>query len=105
MEALFSGYVADVAADAERKRTEDALWGLMWDGLQTVAGAVVTAVGIGAAPFTSGLSLGLSALGGSLMVGGANSAINHVSIATVGMEGNGTSLGRCSKRRTTTRRH
>ncbi|MWV32559.1 hypothetical protein [Rathayibacter iranicus] len=94
-----------MTAEAEWKRTEDALWGLMWDGLQVVAGAVVTAVGIGAAPFTGGLSLGFSALGGSLMVGGVNSAINHVTIATVGMEGNGTGLGRCSPWRPPTRRH
>ncbi|WP_461515371.1 hypothetical protein [Rathayibacter agropyri] len=96
-EALFSGYVADVTAEAERKRTEGALWGLMWDGLQIVADAVVTAVEIGVAPFTGGVSLGSSALGGSLMVGGVNSAINHVTIATVGMEGNGTRLARCSQ--------
>ncbi|WP_461515410.1 hypothetical protein, partial [Rathayibacter agropyri] len=85
-EALFSGYVADVTADAERKRHEDALWGMVWDGVQVLAGVVVTAIGIGVAPFTGGVSLGLSALGGSLVVGGVNSAINHVSIATVGEE-------------------
>ncbi|WP_338052982.1 GH-E family nuclease [Rathayibacter iranicus] len=85
-EALFSGYADDVKAEAERKRTEDALWGMLWDGLQVAAGVVVTAVGVGLTPFTGGVSLGLVALGGSLVVGGVNSAINHVSIATTGEE-------------------
>ncbi|PPI67855.1 hypothetical protein C5E12_12685, partial [Rathayibacter rathayi] len=65
MEALFSGYIADVAADAERKRTKDALWGSIWDGLQTVAGAVVVAVGVVGTPFSAGVSLALAGLGGS----------------------------------------
>ncbi|PPF51120.1 hypothetical protein C5C45_12525 [Rathayibacter rathayi] len=84
MEALFSGYVADVAADAERKRTEDALWGSMWDGLQIVAGAVVVAVGVVGTPFSAGVSLALAGLGGSLIAGGVNSAIDHATIASTG---------------------
>ena len=83
-EALFSGYVNDVEAEQERQRKEEALWGLLWDGLQIVGGAVVMAIGIVGTPFTGGVSLGLTVLGGSLVVGGVNSAINHASIATTG---------------------
>jgi hypothetical protein len=85
-EALFSGYVEDVEAEAERQRREQAGWDLLWDGLQILAGAVVTAVGVGLTPFTGGVSLGLTVLGGSLVVGGVNNAVNHVSIATSGQE-------------------
>ncbi|MDR6868614.1 hypothetical protein J2Y69_003238 [Microbacterium resistens] len=85
-ETLFNGYVDDVEAEEERKRKEDALWGMLWDGLQVVAGAVVVAIGVVGTPFTGGFSLGLTVLGGSLVVGGVNSAINHASIATTGSE-------------------
>ncbi|PPG74786.1 T7SS effector LXG polymorphic toxin [Rathayibacter rathayi] len=83
-QALFSGYVDDVEADAERQRKEDALWGLLWDGLQTVAGAVVVAVGVVGTPFSAGVSLALAGLGGSLIAGGVNSAIDHATIASTG---------------------
>lgn len=83
-ETLFAGYVDDVDAEAERRRKEDALWGLLWDGLQIVGGAVITVIGVAGTPFTGGFSLGLTVLGGSLVVGGVNSAINHVSIASTG---------------------
>ncbi|PPF62972.1 hypothetical protein C5C18_14040 [Rathayibacter tritici] len=83
-QALFSGYVADVKAEAERQRKEDALSGLLWDGLQTVAGAVVVAVGVVGTPFSGGMSLALAGLGGSLIAGGVNSAIDHATIASTG---------------------
>ncbi|NQX11804.1 hypothetical protein HQQ80_09225 [Microbacteriaceae bacterium VKM Ac-2855] len=83
-DTLFAGYVDDVHAEEERKRTEDAAWGLLWDGLQIAAGVVVTTIGVGLTPFTGGVSLGLTVLGGSLLVGGVNSAVNHISIVTTG---------------------
>ncbi|NQX13298.1 hypothetical protein HQQ80_16855 [Microbacteriaceae bacterium VKM Ac-2855] len=83
-DTLFSGYVDDVHVEQERKRTEDAAWGLLWDSLQIAAGVVVTTIGVGLTPFTGGVSLGLTVLGGSLLVGGINSAINHTSIVTTG---------------------
>ncbi|MDR6865506.1 hypothetical protein J2Y69_000088 [Microbacterium resistens] len=83
-ETLFAGYVDDVEAEEERKRREEAAWGLLWDGLQVVGGAVVMAIGIVGTPFTGGVSLGLTVLGGSLVVGGVNSAIDHASIASTG---------------------
>lgn len=82
-ESLFSGYAKDIEA-AEAARREQAGWDLIWDGLQIVAGAVVTVIGLGLTPFTGGFSLGLTVLGGSLLIGGINNAINHVSIATTG---------------------
>ncbi|MFE4467351.1 glycohydrolase toxin TNT-related protein [Leifsonia sp. NPDC056824] len=87
-EAMFSGYAADVAARAEGERREKAGWDLLWDGLQIVAGALITVVGLGLTPFTGGFSLGLTVLGGSLLVGGVNNMINHASIATTGSEFN-----------------
>ena len=87
-EAMFSGYAADVEARAEAERREKAGWDLLWDGLQIVAGALITVVGLGLTPFTGGFSLGLTVLGGSLLVGGINNAINHASIATTGAEFN-----------------
>ncbi|MDR6865490.1 hypothetical protein J2Y69_000072 [Microbacterium resistens] len=57
---------------------------MLWDGLQVVAGAVVVAIGVVGTPFTGGVSLGLTVLGGSLVVGGVNSAIDHASIASTG---------------------
>ncbi|NQX13028.1 hypothetical protein HQQ80_15460 [Microbacteriaceae bacterium VKM Ac-2855] len=83
-DTLFAGYVDDVQAEQERERTEDAAWGLLWDGLQIAAGVVVTTIGVGLTPFTGGVSLGLTVLGGSLLVGGINSAVNHTSIVTTG---------------------
>ncbi|PPF09493.1 DNA/RNA non-specific endonuclease, partial [Rathayibacter rathayi] len=83
-QALFSGYVDDVEADAERQRKEDAVSGLLWDGLQTVAGAVLVAVGVVGTPFSAGVSLALAGLGGSLIAGGVNSAIDHATIASTG---------------------
>ncbi|WP_433861974.1 hypothetical protein [Streptomyces sp. L7] len=87
-ESMFAGYAADVAARAEAERREQAGWDLLWDGLQILAGAVITAVGIGLTPFTGGFSLGLTVLGGSLLVGGINNAINHATIAATGNEFN-----------------
>jgi len=87
-ESMFSGYTADVAARAEAERREQAGWDLLWDGLQILAGAVIAVVGLGLTPFTGGFSLGLTVLGGSLLVGGVNNAINHASIATTGEEFN-----------------
>ena len=84
-ESMFSGYAKDIEA-AEAARREQAGWDLIWDGLQIVAGAVVTVIGLGLTPFTGGVSLGLTLLGGSLLIGGINNAINHVSIATTGNE-------------------
>nr|WP_244210539.1 T7SS effector LXG polymorphic toxin [Rathayibacter rathayi] len=83
-QALFSGYVDDVEADAERQRKEDAVSGLLWDGLQTVAGAVLVTVGVVGTPFSAGVSLALAGLGGSLIAGGVNSAIDHATIASTG---------------------
>ncbi|PPG86605.1 hypothetical protein C5C00_07775 [Rathayibacter rathayi] len=83
-QALFSGYVDDVEAEAERQRKEDAVSGLLWDGLQTVAGAVLVTVGVVGTPFSAGLSLALAGLGGSLIAGGVNSAIDHATIASTG---------------------
>ena len=85
-ENLFSGYSDDVEAEAERQRREDAQWGMLWDGLQILGGAVVTVIGLGLTPFTAGASLGLTVLGASLVVGGVNNMINHASIATTGNE-------------------
>ncbi|SEI17751.1 MULTISPECIES: glycohydrolase toxin TNT-related protein [unclassified Leifsonia] len=82
---MFSKLVKDVEA-ADKARREQAGWDLIWDGLQIVAGAVITVIGLGLTPFTGGFSLGLTLLGGSLLIGGINSAINHVSIATTGNE-------------------
>ncbi|MGH1525866.1 hypothetical protein ACRAWC_18160 [Leifsonia sp. L25] len=79
---MFDKYAQDV--DAARR--EQALTDLIWDGLQILTGAVVTAIGLGLTPFTAGFSLGLTAIGGTLLVGGINSAINHVSIAATGNE-------------------
>ena len=81
-EAMFSGYAEDV----EAARREQAGWDLLWDALQIAAGAVITVIGLGLTPFTGGFSLGLTVLGGSLLIGGVNNAINHVSIATTGQE-------------------
>ncbi|PPF11487.1 T7SS effector LXG polymorphic toxin [Rathayibacter rathayi] len=83
-QAVFSGYVDDVEAGAERQRKEDAVSGLLWDGLQIVAGAVVVAVGVVGTPFSAGVSLALAGLGGSLIAGGVNSAIDHATIASTG---------------------
>ncbi|AZZ55546.1 hypothetical protein C7V51_06355 [Rathayibacter iranicus] len=83
-QALFSGYVDDVKAEAERQRKEDALSGLLWDGLQTVAGAVIVTVGVAGTPFSGGMTLALAGLGGSLIAGGVNSAIDHATIASTG---------------------
>ena len=79
---MFDKYTQDVEAALR----EQALTDLIWDGLQILAGAVVTAIGLGLTPFTAGFSLGLTAIGGTLLVGGINSAVNHVSIATTGNE-------------------
>lgn len=79
---MFDKYAQDV--DAARR--EQALTDLIWDGLQILAGAVVTVIGLGLTPFTAGFSLGLTAIGGALLVGGINNAINHASIAATGEE-------------------
>ncbi|KQR53964.1 hypothetical protein ASF88_03745 [Leifsonia sp. Leaf336] len=76
------------AQDVEAARREQALTDLIWDGLQILAGAVVTVIGLGLTPFTAGFSLSLTAAGGMLLVGGINNAINHVSIATTGNDFN-----------------
>ncbi|WP_460016458.1 HNH endonuclease family protein [Lactovum odontotermitis] len=72
------------AAAAKKQAQEDGLWGLVTDVLQTVAGAVITAAGLGLTPFTGGLSLGLVGLGGMMVIGGVNSGINHFSMAVSG---------------------
>ncbi|WP_434318756.1 hypothetical protein [Leifsonia sp. P73] len=74
------------AEDVDTAKREQAGWDLLWDGLQILAGAVITAIGAGLTPFTAGFSLGLTVLGGSLVIGGVNSAINHATIATTGNE-------------------
>ncbi|WP_207759909.1 hypothetical protein, partial [Rathayibacter rathayi] len=79
---MFSGYVDDVEAEQERQRKEDALWGVLWDGIQVVEGVLILAVGVVGTPFSAGATLALAALGGSLIVGGVNSAIDHASIAS-----------------------
>lgn len=71
-------------AKAKKKAKEAGLWGLVTDVLQTVAGAVISAAGLGLAAFSGGFSLGLVALGGTMVVGGVNSAINHASMAISG---------------------
>lgn len=81
----FAGFQKDLEA-AEKARREQAGWDLLWDGLQVLAGAVVTVIGLGLTPFTGGLSLGLTALGGAMVIGGINNGINHYSIATTGQE-------------------
>ncbi|WP_431218257.1 T7SS effector LXG polymorphic toxin [Leifsonia xyli] len=86
-ESAFTGFQKDLEA-AEKARREQAGWDLIWDGLQIVAGAVVTAIGLGLTPFTGGVSIGLTVLGGTLLVGGINNAVNHASIATTGQEFN-----------------
>ena len=68
----------------KKKAQKDGLWGLVTDVLQTVTGAAITAVVLGLTPFTGGLSLGLVALGGMMVVGGVNSGINHFSMAATG---------------------
>ncbi|PPG69427.1 hypothetical protein C5C23_05745 [Rathayibacter rathayi] len=83
-DVLFSGYVDDVEAEQERQRKEDALWGVLWDGIQVVEGVLILAVGVVGTPFSAGATLALAALGGSLIVGGVNSAIDHASIAATG---------------------
>ncbi|QIM16206.1 hypothetical protein G7067_06870 [Leucobacter insecticola] len=72
--------------DVETARREQAGWDLVGDALQIVGGAVLTVVGLGLTPFTGGFSLGLTALGGTLLVGGINGAINHASIWQTGRE-------------------
>ena len=54
------------------------------DALQVVAGAAIAVAGGILTPFSGGLSLGLVALGGMMVVGGVNSGINHFSMATTG---------------------
>ncbi|PPG73375.1 hypothetical protein C5C15_15815, partial [Rathayibacter rathayi] len=66
------------------QRKEDALWGVLWDGIQVVEGVLILAVGVVGTPFSAGATLALAALGGSLIVGGVNSAIDHASIASTG---------------------
>ncbi|WP_431247689.1 T7SS effector LXG polymorphic toxin [Leifsonia xyli] len=86
-ETAFTGFQKDLEA-AEKARREQAGWDLIWDGLQIVAGVVVAAIGLGLTPFTGGVSIGLTVLGGTLLVGGTNNAVNHYSIATTGQEFN-----------------
>jgi len=86
--SAFSGYQKDLEEAAEKARREQAGWDLLWDGLQVVAGAVVTVVGLGLTPFTAGSSLLLTGLGAAMVVGGINNGINHYSIATTGEEFN-----------------
>lgn len=83
----FDGFQKDLEA-LEKARREQAGWDLIWDGLQIIAGAVVTVVGLGLTPFTGGFSLALTGLGGAMVVGGINNGINHYSIATTGKEFN-----------------
>ncbi|GFH43440.1 hypothetical protein Hs30E_19910 [Lactococcus hodotermopsidis] len=90
--AMFNGYISDETARLEREAMEKAkeeakkegLLGLFWDTLQIVGGATIAVAGGIFAPFSGGASLTLIALGGSLFVGGVNSAINHASMATRG---------------------
>lgn len=81
----FEGFRDDLEA-AEKARREQAGWDLLWDGLQILAGAVVTVIGLGLTPFTAGSSLLLTGLGAAMVVGGINNGINHYSIATTGKE-------------------
>nr|WP_276331000.1 DNA/RNA non-specific endonuclease [Rathayibacter iranicus] len=83
-ETLFSGYVDDVEAEQDRQRKEDALWGVLWDAVQVVEGVLILAVGVVGTPFSAGATLAFAGLGGSLIVGGVNSAINDASIASTG---------------------
>ncbi|SOE06079.1 hypothetical protein SAMN06295924_1315, partial [Rathayibacter rathayi NCPPB 2980 = VKM Ac-1601] len=55
---------------------------MLWDGIQVVEGVLILAVGVVGTPFSAGATLALAALGGSLIVGGVNSAIDHASIAS-----------------------
>lgn len=71
-------------AKAKKQAKEAGLWGLVTDALQTIAGVTIAAVGLGLSPFSGGLSWGLVALGGSLALGGFNSAVNHGSMAISG---------------------
>ncbi|WP_146078756.1 hypothetical protein, partial [Rathayibacter rathayi] len=56
-DVLFSGYVDDVEAEQERQRKEDALWGVLWDGIQVVEGVLILAVGVVGTPFSAGATL------------------------------------------------
>ncbi|PPI41055.1 hypothetical protein, partial [Rathayibacter iranicus] len=64
-ETLFSGYVDDVEAEQDRQRKEDALWGVLWDGIQVVEGVLILAVGVVGTPFSAGATLAFAGLGGS----------------------------------------
>ncbi|MDR0299529.1 MAG: hypothetical protein LBI13_05535, partial [Streptococcaceae bacterium] len=72
------------AEAAKEKAQHDGLIGLLWDGVQVVAGAVITAAAVMLTPVSGGLSLGLVVLGGSMMIGGLNGALNHGSMALTG---------------------
>ena len=67
-----------------KEAKKEGLIGLIWDYVQVQAGAVIAAVGLGLAPFSGGTSLSLTVLGGSMVIGGINSAINHGSMAITG---------------------
>ncbi|GAB2024485.1 hypothetical protein OfM1_05560 [Lactovum odontotermitis] len=75
-ESIMNEYGADQQrleeAAAKKKAQEEGLFGLLWDGLQIAAGAVMVATGVGAP------------LGVVLIAGGVNSAINHASMAITG---------------------
>lgn len=95
---IVDDYVKDVkkSQEAAAKAKSEGAWDLIWDGVQILTGAVVTVVGIGLTPLTGGFSLGLTALGGSLLVGGINSAIKDGSqaitgkgVSLIGMAGDG----------------
>ncbi|AAK78314.1 NAD+--asparagine ADP-ribosyltransferase [Clostridium acetobutylicum] len=73
-----------MAEEAKKEAQKEGLIGLIWDELQIAGGTVITVIGLGLTPFTGGLSIGLVVLGGSMVVGGVNSAINHTSMAITG---------------------
>lgn len=77
-------YEADQKAIAKKAAQKAGVIGLIFDALQIVAGAAIAVAGGILTPFSGGLSLGLVVLGGSMVVGGVNSGINHFSMATTG---------------------
>jgi len=83
VDRICKNYKVDQDRMAKEAKREG-LIGLIWDYVQVQAGAVIAAVGLGLAPFSGGTSLSLTVLGGSMVVGGINSAINHGSMALTG---------------------
>ena len=87
-QSIFDEYVKEVTAKekrlAKKKAQEAGLWGLLWDTLQVTTGCLIMVAGGVLAPFSGMMSLPLVAFGGSLVLGGVNSGINHAAMAIRG---------------------